>query len=297
MQVKRFLGSAWASVHGPSDPRRLLVWTLEARFAGIAASPGPRPIDWVAVRAAAVDLPSSFGAVRSGSAFAEVSPTRGLASAKEGERAMAWQAVAQAVAIARTLGQPRVVVEPGIVPVLGEVACDDLGESRYGWTKDRADALLARRKNGRNAAVDQACRELFGLARRFPDVEFCLTTGRSLLSVGDLTGLQDIFEDLGGLRLGYWHDAAVAARREQVLGQAQGEWLETFGNRLRGMSLGDASPDGMYLPPGAGGVDYALLATYVPRAANGLPVVLELDPSVAPGELPGMRSCLDKHGL
>jgi hypothetical protein len=64
-----------------------------------------------------------------------------------------------------------------------------------------------------------------------------------------------------------------------------------------GISLGDASADGVYLPPGAGGVDYGLLASYVPLSGAPLPVVLELDLSVPTGELPGMRSCLDKHGL
>lgn len=297
MQVKRFLGSAWASVHGPHDPRRLLLWTLEARFAGIAASPGPRPLDWSALREAATDLPLAFGVVRAGSVLAERSATAGMASAKDSERHAAAQVVQQAVVTARVLGQPRVVIDPGLVPVIGEIEVDDLGDPRYAWTKERADALLARRKVGRNGAVDRVCRELFALVRRFPDIEFCLTTGRSLLAVADLGGLRDIFEDLAALKIGYWHDAAVAARREQVLGEAQGELLESFGNRLRGMSLGDASPDGIYLPPGSGGVDYGLLASYVPRASAGLPVVLELDPSVAPGELPGMRSCLDKHGL
>ena len=90
---------------------------------------------------------------------------------------------------------------------------------------------------------------------------------------------------------------ALCARREQVLGDPQGEWLESFGGRLRGITVGDASPEGLYLPPGAGGVDYGLCASYVPSAGGALPVVLELDPAVNPGEMPGMRSCLDKYGF
>jgi hypothetical protein len=53
----------------------------------------------------------------------------------------------------------------------------------------------------------------------------------------------------------------------------------------------------MYLPPGAGGVDYGMLASYLPKAGAPVPLVLELDPSVAPGELPGMLACLAKHDL
>lgn len=297
MAVKRFLGSAWASVHGPSDPRRLLVWSLEAKFQGLGASPGPRAVDWDALSAAAADLPVEFAAVRAGSVFATRCATAGLASSKDGERQVAVQAVQNATAVARKLQCPVVVLEPGLVPVFGEVERDDLGDGEPGWTKERAQALLARRKAARNPALDRVCRELHSLVRSCPDISFCVAPGRSLLAVADLATLRDLFEDLHQLRLGYWHDAAVAARREQVLGEPQGEWLETFGNRLQGMTLGDASEEGMYLPPGSGGVDYGLVASYVPRAGAPLPVVLELDPSVPPGELPGMRSCLDQHGL
>ena len=66
---------------------------------------------------------------------------------------------------------------------------------------------------------------------------------------------------------------------------------------LFSLILGDASPDGLYLPPGAGTVDYKLLASYLPRLGAQLPGVVELDSSIAPGELPSIRACLDKHGL
>lgn len=297
MDVQRYLGSAWATVHGPADPRLLLIRVLEARFAGLSASAGPRAVDWNALRAAAGDLPIRFGAVRVGNPLAEHSATAGLAAAKEAEREEARKAVSAAVAVARTLGCPLVVLDPGVVPVLGDLPAEDLGDPSCNWTPERAQLLLARRKVGRNAAVDQVCRELFGLRQRFPDIDIALTQGRSLRSVADVAALRDIFEDLPHHRLGYWHDAAICARRQQVLGEAQGEWLESFANRCRGMTLSDASPDGLYLPPGSGGVDYSLLASYVPASGPALPGVLELDTSVPPAELAGIRSCLDKHGL
>jgi sugar phosphate isomerase/epimerase len=270
---------------------------LEAKFAGLMAAPAPRSIDWAALRVAAQDLPVDFAGARAGSVFATQSATAGLASAKEGERELALQAVRHAVAIARTLGRPLVVLEPGVVPMLGEIECEDLGDVGYSWTHERAHALLARRKAGRNAALDRVCRELFGLVRAFPDIEFSLCGGRSLRALADRSTLQDLYEDLRSIRLGYWHDVAVCARREQVLGEAPGDWLEAFGNRCTGFSLGDASADGMYLPPGSGGVDYGLVGSYVPRSGRPTPCVWELDPSVPPSELSGMRSFLDKHGL
>lgn len=297
MHVQRFLASAWATVHGAADPRRLLVGVLEAKFAGLAVAPGPRAVDWMALREAAADLPFDFGAVRVSDPAAEKSATWGLASAKEGERRAAVLAVEKAVVIARTVQCPLVVLDPGVVPVAGEVEAEDIGDPQYEWTKERVEPLRARAKVGRNAALDRVCRELYSIVKSMPDIEFCLTQGRSLRSVAEPSALQDVFEDLGHQRLGYWHDAALAARWHQVAGWAQGEWLEMFSNRFRGMTLGDASSDGLYLPPGAGGVDYGLLASYVPRTGRALPAVVELDVAIPPSDLPGVRSCLDKYGL
>jgi sugar phosphate isomerase/epimerase len=297
MDVQRFLGAAWASVHGPSDPRRLLISVLEAGFQGLAVSNAPRPLDWSALRAAAADLPVDFPAVRVGNPLADRSPTAGLAAAKDGERDAARSAVQQAVGLARLVGCPRVVLDVGVVPVFGDLDAEDLGDPQTVWTKERTQALVARRNTGRIAALERLCRALFELIKSFPDIDFCLTQSRSVRALLDVEALRLVVEDLSSRRFGYWHDAALCARRQQVLGEAQGEWLEAFGNRLRGMSLGDASEEGLYLPPGSGGVDYALLASYVPRTGGPLPVVLELDASVPPGELAGMRSCLDKHGL
>lgn len=297
MDVQRFLAAAWASVHGPSEPRRLLLSVLEAGFAGLAVSAAPRPLDWAALRAAAADLPFAFPVVRVGNPLAERSATSGLCGAKDGERKAARVAVQQAAAVARQVGCPRLVLDVGVVPVFGELEAEDLGDPQTVWTKDRAGALLARRNTGRTKALERLCRELFDLIQSVPDIEFSLTQSRSLRAVLDVEAMRLVVEDLSTRRLGYWHDAGLCARREQVLGEPAGEWLESFGNRLRGMTLGDASPDGLYLPPGAGGVDYGLLASYVPRTGAPLPVVLELDASVSPGELAGMHSCLDKHGL
>jgi sugar phosphate isomerase/epimerase len=297
MTVQRFLGAGWASVHGPSDPRRLLIRVLEGRFAGLAVAPGPRPLDWSMLRTLAADLPFEFAAVRVGNPLAEQSPTRTLLSTKDGERAAATKAIQHAVALARTVGCAKVVLDLGVVPMLGEIEAEDLGDPTYHWTPERAGAIRARAHAGRHGALDRACRELFAIVRSMPEIEFCLTQSRSARGLAEPGTLQDLFEDLHHLRLYYWHDAALAARRQQVFGEPQGEWLERFANRCRGMSLGDASPDGLYLPPGAGGVDYAGLASYVPRTGGALPVVVELDIGVPPAELPGVRSCLDKFGL
>lgn len=297
MGVLRFLGAGWAAVHGPGDPRRLLIWTLENRFRGLVPEPAPRSLDWPEIAASAADLPFSFPAVRVSTPLDAKVPTAGLASTREGDVRAAVVAVQQAVATAKDVGTPVVILEPGVVPLVGEVGVEDLGEPNHTWTQDRVDAMLARRKVGLLPALDRVCRVLFDLCRRFPDIRFALTPGRSVRAVGGAEGLEAIFEDLRQCRLAYWHDAAVVARRDQVLREAQGAWLERFSNRCIGMSLGDSSNEGMQLPPGAGGVDYPLLANYLRRAAKDFPACVDLDPAVDRAELPGVHSFLDKFGL
>lgn len=297
MMVERFLGGAWVAVHGPADPRRLPIWLLEAKFQGAMPAPGPRVVDWPAVRAAAADLPLRWPGVRAASPLRDVNALAPMASARDAEQQQAVAVLIDAAKLAGNLGKPRVVLDPGLVPVLGEIGNEDLGDPACQWNHERAAPLLARRKVGLNAALDRVCRVLHKLCKALPDVQFCLTPSRSLRTVGDLQGLEAIFEDLAQQKLGYWHDVAIVGRRHQVQLEAEGEWLEKFANRMVGISLGDASPDGLYLPPGAGGVDWALLAPYVRGHGKPLPAVLELDPAVDPGELPGVHSFLSKFGL
>jgi hypothetical protein len=120
---------------------------------------------------------------------------------------------------------------------------------------------------------------------------------RSLLGLGEPAALGAIFTDLRGLRIGYWHDAAVAARREQALGVPQGEWLHGFADRLTGYTVADSGAGCLYGLPGSGSVDYPLLASYKLRRARALPAVLELDAGIEPTELPGALAFLDKFGL
>lgn len=297
MPVARHLGAAWASVHAPHDPRSLLVWLLERDFRGLGAAPAARTMDWAALREMASDLPVAFPVVRAGSALAEIDATAGAGSSSDGEQQVAFAAVAEAVRVARVLGTPHVVLAPGLVPLMGEIEHQDLGDPSSGWTLERAQALVARRSTGLGPALDRVCRFLHAVVRRYPDFRFSLTTSRNLRTVADRNGLEAVFEDLSSLGLGYWHDAAVVARREQLLGESQGEWLETFARRLRGGSMADASAEGLGLLPGTGVVDWSALAAAVPRTGQPMPWVLELDPSVDPREMQGVRSFLDRHGL
>jgi len=247
---------------------------------------------------AAADLPLAWPAWRHADVLgaSRTSPL-GLAAGQKGEREAFMVSVADAVRAAKKVGCSRIILEPGVVALSGEDGDTDLLDPSVGWTPDRAKAQFARRKTALNKALDQACRNLFDLLRTWDDVTFCLTPGRHVASIGDLSGLQALFEDRRDPRLAYWHDAAIAARRAELLGEDQGAWLEENAKVMQGMTLGDSADGQGYLPPGAGAVDHGLLSSYVPRTTGPLPVVLELQPAVDSAELAGAIAFLDKFDL
>jgi sugar phosphate isomerase/epimerase len=270
---------------------------LENGFKGLGVAPGPRATQWAALKPVLGRLPASIAAVRASGILEVAGPTVGsLSSSQAGERTLARDRVREAVSLARTLGCRYVVLDPGPAHVPGATGTEDIGDPAA-RTAEAANIQLQRRDAVLERALDAACRSLYAICRESPEIHFCLTASRHIRGLGELNALTHIFEDLRALRLGYWHDAVLAARRSELLGQPQGAWLESFYNFMVGITLGDSADGGLYLPPGAGGVDYPLLASYTRRSGRPIPTVLELDPSVDPGELPGTHAFLTKYGL
>ncbi|MFO1053156.1 MAG: hypothetical protein U1F36_13165 [Planctomycetota bacterium] len=299
MPLIRYLGAAWAAVHGPSDPRRLCIFALEQGFRGVLPAPTARPIDWVQVREAAEDLPFDLGGAMRLCALSATDDRcdRGLGSKNSGDRGAALAQVRRGVGDASRIGASTLILEPGAVPMIGETGPLDLGDPGIPWTADLARSQAARRRAGENRALDLVCRALFELARHHPEQRLALTASRMVDGLGTPAALGHIFEDLPRLRLSYWHEAAVCALRQSRLGEPQGEWLERFGSRLAGVSLGDWSEERLHAAPGSGLVDYPLLASYLDRVGARLPAVVELEPAVPPAELPSVRAFLEKFGL
>ena len=299
MSVLRSVGGAWLGVHAPSAPRAMWMWLLERGFRGVLAAPGPRVVDWRAMAEARQNLPASFVGVSLGGVLRPMKdrPEAGLASANDNDRVAAFAAVRGAVELATALGVTTVLIEPGVVRVPGEPGPTDLSDVTVGWTPEKAAAWLLRRNAVLDRSLDAACRFFHRVCKTFPEAQFCLTGSADLLGMGEPVALAAIFADLRGLRLGYWHDAPVAARRQQLLGVPQGEWLHLFADRLVGATVSDTCEGSLYALPGSGAVDYPLLAAYKPRRARPLSAVLELEAGVEPAELPGAMAFLDKFGL
>jgi hypothetical protein len=221
----------------------------------------------------------------------------GLASAHEGTRELAEAAVLSGMRQAAALGISWLVLEPGLVPLADEEGPDYLAEPGQVWTEDLAATQLARRRTQLEPALDRVCRSLHRVCSQLPEMSLALTGSRSVSGLGAPETLEAIFEDLPGCRLGYWHDAALTARREEVLGEEQGDWLDRFSGRTLGISLGDTADARLDLPPGSGLVDYPLLSSYWRHTGIKPTMVVELGPAVEPGEIPGVHAFLTKFGL
>lgn len=303
MPVQRFTGPAFASVHGPADERKLALWTLDNGFAGMVMGATPRAIDWRALRDAVSDLPFDIPAAVAGARRAARPLEADLGSARGAERACARASLVDTARRAAGLGARILVFEPGHVPLSGgdEVMFDDLAEpgaAARGMTREAVAALAGRARSDRDAALDRVCREIHSLAQETDGVTLALAPSAWITGLGEPEALAAIFEDLGGLgrRLRYWHRPAIAAIRKQWLGEDQGLWLEQFADRMVGTDLSDGSDRQLGLLPGAGLVDYGMVASYTPRG-RPVPGVLDLDPAVEPAEVVGARSFLTKFGL
>ncbi len=298
MNAERYIGANWPAVHGPSEPRELAIWLLDRGFHGLQPAPSPRPLNWRRLRDSIQDLPFSLAALRldpidAGSA----AQSSGIGSAHEGTRKAAQQALLTGMQQAASLGINRLVLEPGLVPVADEVGPENLADPGLAWTEDLAASQRARRRSRLESALDQSCRSLHWACSQMPEMELALTGSRSVFGLGEPEGLEAIFEDLSSCRLGYWHDTALTARRQEVLGEEQGDWLDRFSPRTLGISLGDSGDGRLDLPPGSGLVDYPLLSSYWRHAGIKPTLVVELSPSVEQGEIPGVHAFLTKFGL
>jgi hypothetical protein len=76
-----------------------------------------------------------------------------------------------------------------------------------------------------------------------------------------------------------------------------GIWLEDLHKMLVGVTVSDATGGEVLLPPGAGGVDYGLLSSYIRRSRGGLPSVLEVQPSAEERDLKWAVAHLRKFGF
>jgi hypothetical protein len=219
-----------------------------------------------------------------------------LADAVERDRRREMAAIVTAHQLGLQLQTPVVIADLGLVPQVA-TGNTDLAARGEPIGSDALASLRMRYLTHRDPGLDRAVRACHELLGACPTLHLALTGSFDLLGLGEPGALQACLEDLKQPRLGYWHDTGVAARREVAGLEPAGAWLEGLHKWLWGFTLSDSIHGEVLLPPGSGGVDYPLLASYMMKTHGPPPCVVEVDPGMSEVDVRWARACLRKFGL
>lgn len=279
-----FLASSWFGRRA-GDLRGQLRLAPELRFDGVALLPGGGPCD-------RAELPPAHLLNVGAAALDGLQPP---ADPQQPPR-RPWQPE-QIPALRAELARLR-------CPLLIVPAGSDLQTGAH----ERGERLLGRIRRGEALEGDEALEELrlldelaaerqvaelaaflHSLLRGAPGLRVALAPGPSPAALLTPERLRLLLAELRQPGLGLWHDPADAAARALAGLAPPGAWLDAFGGGILGISLHDFAAGRDGLPPGAGTVDWALIADYLPRGAVR---VLALSPSYAEEWLAEARSAL-----
>ncbi|MDA1260811.1 MAG: hypothetical protein O3A20_09340 [Planctomycetota bacterium] len=268
------LSTSWFGqrARGLDEQLRLAV---DRRFAGVALLPGASipPEPWPA--------PERFpSGARIGAAAWDTLCERGSE-----ERGPHWSggpphSRSVLTALARLQG-PMLIVPAGSEPLTGAHERGErlLGRLRAGDIMEGDEALEELGRGSQRAAekhLQELALTLHSLMREAPGLKIALAPGPSPAALLTPDRLALLLADLPDPALGLWHDPADAESRAAFGLPPAGAWLDRFRGRILGVTLCDSAGGGDRLPPGAGTVDWPLLAEYLPRGAVR---VLDLAPS------------------
>lgn len=203
-----------------------------------------------------------------------------LASSVADEREQALGSVRRHIQLAQRLGAPVVVLRGSSVAdqklrheaeqLHARLVRDGLSDELAEQIRDFVHRV--QRKGQRQ--VEHLCRSLHQLAVEFPQTRIALEPG---LHIDDLLSFEVmgwVLDDLEKRGIAYWHDVGRVHIRERMGLPGQGRWLESYAARMVGIHLQDSADEQHQMPPGAGEVDFRMVAEYTPKDALK---VLEID--------------------
>lgn len=123
--------------------------------------------------------------------------------------------------------------------------------------------------------VEHLCRSIHTLTAEFPDTRFALEPGLHFHDLLNFEAVGWALDDLSRQGLGYWHDTGRIHLRQEAGLPSQGQWLDSYGDRMIGVHLQDAAEHEAEMPPGLGEVDFPMIVSYLPKDAER---VLEINP-------------------
>jgi hypothetical protein len=135
--------------------------------------------------------------------------------------------------------------------------------------------------SSRHAQIDEAraeqqlenlCRGLHSVGKELPGLPVCLVTPDSPFGLLQPSRMEHVFSELP--QVGYWHSTSSAALLRRLGGAKEGDWIERFSKRLKGVYLCDMLGGHGEQPPGLGEIKFNELA---PELAQGTVRVMVVD--------------------
>ncbi|BBM88299.1 TIM barrel protein [Candidatus Uabimicrobium amorphum] len=151
-----------------------------------------------------------------------------------------------------------VIVWPGYVPVVN-------GFEKHNRALNNGEEFECPK---RTMYLQNLCRSLYTLCKKFPDINFCIPTGRTFYEIPtSVEEVQWILEDVNAPNLKYWHNTAHSHLLEKMKHEAQDNWLQSLGDRTWGVHLEDVVGVEALCPPGTGEVKFHHIKSHLPKNA------------------------------
>jgi len=224
-----------------------------------------------------------------------------LSSIDKEERGQALRFARETIDAAARLGARAVILHMGEVP-LGSSSQDRL---RHLWQRDLAgsqeyrstkEQLLSRRSFAAPPFVDTALQSLGELSRYSEQrgVLLGVETRVYIHEIPDIDEMQRLLSEVGSKSVGYWHDVGHAEVQHRLGITPHHEWLSRFRDRMIGIHLHDILGVTDHCCPGAGDLDWAMIASSLPP---GMIKVCEIGEWNDETHMPGAIAFLRRQGI
>lgn len=223
-----------------------------------------------------------------------------LGSLSEDQREQAINSVRRHIRLAQKYGCPVVIIrgceleDKALIDEAEKLNARILREGPTDELKATVRDLVVRVTKKGQRQVDHLCRSLHQLQTEFPETKLAIETGENFSDLMNFETVGWVLEDLKQHGLAYWHDTGRIQARERAGMHTQGQWLDAYAPKMLGVHLQDSAEGVAEMPPGAGQVDFKLVAGYVPRTAEK---VVEINPRHGRGEILAAVQFLVDHGF
>lgn len=224
-----------------------------------------------------------------------------LCSLDESERSEAVSFAGETIEQAVLVGALAVVLHMGHVPI----GMSMQRRLHALWHEGQMDSeeylkisehLLTLRGANQRAHVERALktlRELEDIARP-RGIMLGLETRHNVHELPNLDEMEVLLAESDPAVVGYWHDTGHAETQERLGIARHQDWLQRYSSRLIGIHLHDVNSERDHQCPGAGQLDWEMVARYLPDAAIRVCEIGEWNEEYC---MAGLPPFLDRKGM